>query len=445
MAAYPTVRSRAGVVYYVLPGDLLRGARPVGAFFRIPCPIHNSDHQPSLSIHADGEDVGFGRCFSCGDRVLVEALNPDAVRRLRAGGAGGDRARAGGAAPRPSRPYVPNLTAPTVTRSVSSAPVASTQPAEYQRIELAALLEQAAQLRAWLTHERALAYLEARAIPLDVAQRAGVGYLPPDAQLAGVPAKWRDRLTFPLASPAGAGVIGRSLHLWRPGMDEDAHKQALDARSSDEAYTRAWGRRYEKTNPAGWFGYAEMIAGPASDSASVSSELLICEGTLDALAIAAGLGDMIQVVALAGLAAPVKWLPARVSSVLLALDEDTPKTQARARQIADDLRDAGVRVTRCAPPHDGKGKDWSARWRLASYDGLAPLSAALATLDALDGPEALPARQDALAASQRATDDATGDATAALWSLARVDPVVMLLESHGYALARVSALASVAS
>jgi hypothetical protein len=321
--------------------------------------------------------------------------------------------------------------------------------------ELAQLRALDSRMRVRLEDERALAYLAARRIPLEVARAYGVGYIPADARLAGDLAdlgRWRERIMFPLGTPvaagmASAGYIGRSVWGWTAELDELAHKARLEG-------TPGAPPRWLKTQaPAGWFNYAALAGAETA---------IIVEGAFDALALLAACVGA-PVVALAGTAAQVEWIPPCVRGVVLALDGDTGG-QSAAETLGRDLRDAGVAVVRCAPPDDGLGKDWAARWRVAEWDGLAPVYDALAELDsALEAragvgePVARPVAQlaadvrrmsaglraDATPATTPTPGDAVLDAAlAALWALARADPVVTLFEAHGYILANVYAVAS---
>jgi DNA primase len=93
--------------------------------------------------------------------------------------------------------------------------------------------------------------------------------------------------------------------------------------------------------------------------------------------MAAGLPD---VVALVGTAARVEWIPASVRAVVLALDGDAAG-QERAETLRHELRAVGLDVAICTPPaEDGRGKDWSERWRLAEWDGVLPVFDAWDTL-----------------------------------------------------------------
>jgi hypothetical protein len=253
-------------------------------------------------------------------------------------------------------------------------------------------------MRARLADERPRTYLAARGIPYDIAAAAGVGYIPADARLSGALAKWRDRLVFPLGSPAGVGYAGRSLHGWALGMDENEHKAWLDAltaaeeRAAEEArergeYRPVLHRRWEKTYPAGWFGY-ELLA--------KAHQLVVCEGPIDRLALAAAGLSLGEVLALVGTAARLEWIPANVSSVLLALDGDGPGRE-RAQTLRDALRAEWLAAAICTPPtEDGLGKDWAERWRRAGRAGAAPVIDVLAAWAVGEDTAAAPPSGDTL-------------------------------------------------
>lgn len=358
----------------------LLSPRQVGHRLRAYCHIHGSNHQRSLSIEMDGDAAGYGHCKSCGVKVYVPELAP---------------AKTGGSR-RPWRPTAEALLRP-VRRPVASAPT----PADWQRAELEALQGLAERMRLRLADDRARAYLEERGIPWKIADGAGVGYIPADARLSGGLAKWRDRLVFPLGSPAGVGYAGRSLHGWQPGMDENEHKARLDADPNGP-------RRWEKTYPAGWFGY---------DALATSARAVICEGPIDRLALVAAGLELADVVALVGTAARSEWIPMNVEGVILALDGDGPGRE-RAAALQHELRAVGIKVPDpCTPAEDGQGKDWSARWRLVGLEGVYPV---LTALDAL-----APASVESTHSDAPAVDDT------APWL---ADPVMRFLLAQGYEL-----------
>jgi Toprim-like len=318
--------------------------RQSGGRIRAVCHLHGGDHQHSLSIATGGDAAGYGYCHSCHACVFVPELAPPGVRGP-------------GAGPhvRPRR-----VSAEAMLRPVRRMAASDPTPAAWQRDELQTLHRLAERMCARLADDRARAYLAARGIPWDVAAAAGVGYIPADARLSGVLAKWRDRLVFPLSSPAGLGYAGRSLHGWEPGMDENAHKALLDA---DPAGPRRW----EKTYPAGWLGFGDLAA---------AEYAVIVEGPVDALALLAAapslIGDVpiVPIVALVGTAARAEWIPANIAGVVLALDGDAAGCE-RAQTLRHELRAAGLAVTICAPAaEDGRGKDWAERWRLAGHEGV---------------------------------------------------------------------------
>lgn len=388
----------APVIVTVHEAELV-GPRQSGGRIRAYCHLHGGDHQRSLSIAPAGHDAaGYGYCHSCGARVFVPELAPAGARG-------------------PSSQQRRRVTAEALLRPPRRPVVSDTTPEPWQRDELATLARLAERMRARLADERARAYLAARCIPYEIAAAAGVGYIPADAKLSGYMAKWHDRLVFPLASPAGVGYAGRSLWGWVPGMDENAHKALLDG-------TPDAPRRWEKTYPAGWYGY-ELLA--------TATRVVIVEGPFDRLAlVAAGLAD-VPVLALVGTAARAAWIPDNVRAVVLALDGDV-KGQERAQALRYELRAVGLAVAICAPTaEDGQGKDWSERWRLAQWDGVA------AVFDALD---ALTGDSDALTpagvvAPIPEPEAASSEPADPLWAEALADPLVRYLMETGYDLVEV--------
>ena len=394
-----------------LPDWVQRGRR-----IRASCPIHGGDHQRSLSIETDGDALGYGYCHSCRARVFVPELNPDeAVRRAD----GQERAA--------RAPSAADLLRPP--RRARPAPTAAT-PADWQREEVAALVGLDERMHARLTDARPLAYLAERGVPLEFAQTLGVGYIPADARLTGQLAKWRDRIMFPLGSPDGRGYAGRALALWKPGMDETAHKALLES-------TPGAPRRWEKTYPAGWFNY---------DVLAIARYVVMVEGPFDLLALVASVSDQ-QLIATVGTAARMEWLPRNVWGVVLAYDADAGGQHAAAA-LARDAASAGLRVITAAPSlADGYGKDWSERWRRAQWDGVAGPADALLDLELLDAPSlplVLPPSPSVVHAAPvtPVTLVAPVSPIDALWAEALADPVVKTLLTHGFTVAEVRPLAT---
>jgi DNA primase len=330
----------------------LRSPIQVGDYIRVYCHIHGSDHQRSLSI---SRATGWGHCFNaaCNATVLVEEYNPVTAARL------SGRAEVSYRTPLYDNFHAQRLIPPLARQLVLLYPQKETTL--WQQEEAALLASLSHSLRRGLMHTpKARAYLYKRGIPLEVAISTGVGYLPFDrlahfeAQQRHLLSRWADRIVFPLASPHGEGMIGRSLWGWQSGMDERQHKAVLEQPESP--------KRWIKTNPAGWF----------CDPDQLAETIVLVEGGFDRLALLSAGFAAEDVVALVGTAAPVEWIPGQVKRVLLALDGDAGGRGATER-LADQFRQAGLTVSVCLPPQDNGGKDWNERWRQLGMKGLRPL------------------------------------------------------------------------
>lgn len=238
-------------------------------------------------------------------------------------------------------------------------------PKEQERLENLHLLYP--RMQAALQMKRARAYLEQRAIPFDLAQAQGIGYLPALTSISEVTPElanlrpWCDRIIFPIHTTSGElAYAGRSLFLWEPGMDEDEHKQRFD---EYKAQMQAEGRyavpRWIYTHLGGYYNWPVV--------ARLPERLILVEGPFDALAcLACGLDNAISI-GTAGI--PASAIPLQIDDVIMALDIDGPGRNA-ARKLAKDLRRKGIQVELRAPD---SGKDWSAAYRLHGWAGLAPL------------------------------------------------------------------------
>lgn len=208
-----------------------------------------------------------------------------------------------------------------------------------------------------LTHPRARAYLEARSIPLEVAQALGIGYIPVKSdskELRGVDDQWCDKILFPAQSPDGIqGFRGRTLTRWHPGMDEKEHRDLLQ--SHDIA---PWLATYED----GYFNWQALHASECP---------VLVEGGFDVLACHA---EGIQAIPIGTSKLPPL---ARVRQVILALDNDDSGRDAMKWAVSA-LRRFGVGYRICMPPVGTK--DWSEAYRLLGSAGLAPLQETLQTL-----------------------------------------------------------------
>jgi DNA primase len=353
--------TRQGKVIQLLALDDLSDVVTGGTRVRACCPIHGGDHQRSLSIDTES---GWGYCHCCHATVLVEPFNRNSS---------GERYA--------SRSFVRESHHPTDTthsggysysHGLSRTP--SVQPT-WQQEEQTALTTLAPLLRSsLLTSRRVQSYLEERGIPLALAQGSGLGYLSRGvweqvgASLAAEQharlRRWVGRLLFPLHAPDGCGFIGRTLVGWQSGMDENAHKAVLEQSGMP--------RRWIKTNPAGWFGFAEP--------ARLAATLILVEGGFDRLALLAAGIPASSVIALVGTVARSAWLvqhAPQVKRVILALDADTGGTAAMER-LSQEFARAGIATTCCPPSSDRYGKDWNERYRRLGPQSVSPLYEVLA-------------------------------------------------------------------
>lgn len=329
----------------------LRGPRASGAYIRAFCPVHGSDHQRSLSICKSN---GWGHCFNaaCAATVLVAEWNPTLSAHLL----------------HHDGPFFFSSTShnePLAERlPLALQPVLLHLPPEtepWQRDELCMLDKLDEQLPTMLLQTQcAQSYLEGRGISLATALETGAGYLGPEyihqePQAHPLMRRWTARIIFPLRSPFGTGYIGRALWRWKPGMDEQAHKELLERMDGP--------RRWIKTNPAGWF---------CCEFDHLASNIVIVEGAFDRLTLlAAGFADT-EVVALTGTTMQISWLPPQVRHITLALDGDEGGTAATQR-LTEQLRHEGFSVKICPTPQDCLGKDWNERWRNSGYRAILPL------------------------------------------------------------------------
>lgn len=207
----------------------------------------------------------------------------------------------------------------------------------------------------------AQAYLEARAIPVEIAIAMGVVYLEAKAATTyeeKLLERWEDRLLFPLLTfdeqhqQTALGFAGRLLSDWQSCADELAHKALLDQRGL---------RRWLKTFPAGWFWTPPQTSVKAHP-------LILVEGPFDRLSLLAAGFEPTEVAALVGTALGMPLPANSLSSVLLALDSDPGGEEASAR-LYEQLKGRHIPAERCLRSHVG-GKDWNERWRRYGTDGL---------------------------------------------------------------------------
>lgn len=330
MAIHLTLDQVGGIA----AGRFSRGNR------RFHCPIHGGDGY-SLSVVDDGDLAGVGHCHNAGcpgkEQTVVILDYPG----------------------RQNRPGVSSLHE-RVTRRIESQLVE--MPIDPARLkEVTTLRSVHDRMIACAGDDRPLSYLAGRGVELS--EDAGLGYIPETAKLG----KWRDRLIFPLWSPSGVGYIGRALWGWQPGMDENEHKRILDEHETKGHTDR---RRWEKTDPAGWYG-------PSADQ--LVETVIIVEGPFDRVALLAGGVEPCECLALVGTALNPEMLPRQVQRVVLAFDGDEAGQKAM-ESIARALYLAGIKTASAIPPGDGQGKDASERYRRAGVAGLAYIFDAWASL-----------------------------------------------------------------
>jgi hypothetical protein len=283
-----------------------------GKTLRAFCPFHGSDNQRSLRVN-----VGTGRfkCFACDAWGYLET----ARERRRSDHRGAGRPHLGGASATPRR-------------------VPRPAPAPAPRPELA---EQMARYRAALPGSPGAAYLAERRIPLDVAQRVGVGYAAPGhwAHVDETGRRVRDwhrgRLVFPHTDPAGNVV-------------------SLYGRAVGDVFRSDAEKRLKHDHLAGAKGYfnAQALAGG-------SEPVTVCEGAFDALALmAAGAPRVVAIFGVNGW----RWdWATEARELIFALDGD-PAGQAGFRELARAATLRGKRVAYLEPDAYGGEKDAAAAW-----------------------------------------------------------------------------------
>jgi hypothetical protein len=364
------ITTRQGKTIHTLAADDLVDAVEHGERIRAFCPIHGGDHQRSLSIDVA---TGFGFCHCCHATVLVKEIGCSHSSELRQWHSYAHPHMHAEVLSPPSFADDSRTSFVQPYAAVQRASPGATILPAWQQAEVSALKAITPLVREGLVSSRRVqTYLEERCIPIDVAMEDGVGYLTranwdrltlPDEQRALLK-RWIGRIIFPLSGPDGQGFIGRTLVRWARGMDENMHKALLDRPGAP--------RRWIKTNPAGWFGFAQPER--------LASAVVLVEGGFDRLALrSAGLPDN-AVLALVGTAARANRLvqmAPQVQQVILALDADTGGLSAM-QHLTDEFQRVGLAVRFCPPPSDSWGKDWNERFRRLGPQSVWPLFEVLA-------------------------------------------------------------------
>jgi DNA primase len=290
------------------------GGRVVRAF----CPFHGSNHQRSLRI-----TVATGRfaCFACGAWGYIEEHKQAWIaqqRRVKMGLQCGRRGHDWGQKSRRGLPL-----RPTWGHRQPSAPT----PAHPD------LTRQLVQFQEALPSSPGEQYLRQRGIPLEVAERYGVGYAASGTWLHSTRDwKW-GRLVVPHTTPDGrlVNLYGRAV-----GSDKPVPKPL---------------RHDHLPGEKGYFNARALQNG--------KGPLFVCEGAFDALSLlAAGYARVVAIFGVDGW----HWEWARnVPDLVLAFDAD-PVGQWRGRECARQARLRGKQVTLVAPQGYGGHKDVNEAW-----------------------------------------------------------------------------------
>lgn len=248
-----------------------KGTR-AGNRLRFYCPIHGGDNQRSLSLDPA---TGFFRCFSCGAKGQLKEKRDEWVEQQQLLVAGGRRP------------------VPAVVNTTWTPPP---KPEPEPRTELE---EQLNKLQALLPGSPGARYLDARGIPLDLAQQYGLGYAPagewPHLDNQGRPCRqWtHGRLVIPHRNPAGqlVNLYGRAVDLGEDKATRELRHDHLP------------GRRGNFNAPA--------LQKPA---------VILCEGGFDALSLLAAGYPAVALFGLDGL----RWNWVKARRVIFAFDADGP-------------------------------------------------------------------------------------------------------------------------
>jgi len=280
--------------------ESLPGFKRIGDTIRCACPIHGGDNPEGFIVELG---TGRGHCFTRGCWGYLD----DGPQKT----GGGRRGAPYGSVP-PPIPAPPKETPP--------------DPARKDLLR-----------RAWPTVEAAYpaspaaAYLAARGISLDVAQRGRVGYDPHGA----IDPVMRRRVVFPLATLDGVpvNVMGRII-------TPDDPRRRWDALTGPKGYYHPLGLRRARDE---------------------RRTLYLCEGTVDVLAfLAGGVGTA---VAICGTGGVVRHEHLRgVWRVVLCLDADEAG-QNRGRTIGRLAQSAGCVVLQLTADELGASDDVSAYWQ----------------------------------------------------------------------------------
>lgn len=250
-----------------------------GRYLRFFCPIHGSDHQPSLSLDPE---TGHFHCFACGAWGYLEEKRREWIEQRRKF-----------APERPLKAHISPRNGAGIGRHRGQEKKALIKPfnASEGPLPSFALETLLREFQLALPGSLGEAYLQRRGIPLEVAKAYGVGYAAPGRW----PHRGRDwrwgRLVFPHTNPSGevVNLYGRAV-----GSNEKVPKDA---------------RHDHLPGPKGAF----------NAPALVGDTVFICEGPFDALSlIAAGYKEACAAFGVGGL----RWEWVKARRVVFCFDQD---------------------------------------------------------------------------------------------------------------------------
>ena len=381
-----------------LPAMQVETCRPIragGNNFRAFCPFHGSDHQRSLRLNGD---TGHFNCFACGAWGYTE----EARERWKE-----QRQDQKPTNLKLNTAKVPYSQTKIKSRQTTPAPLYSSNPQTPLRVVnfapppivkrettsgppyLAHLLEkyQAALPGSWGEE-----YLRRRKIPLELAQRYGLGYAPP-GEWAHAARDWKfGRLVFPHTDPNGyiLNLYGRAV-----GSNEKVPKPLRhDHLQGEKGYFNAnalaespFLGSHARQEAPGFLKLVRPDGQPSSFFSSPSSSKLvrpdgqsgqdleadepvfICEGPFDALSLlAAGKNRVVAIFGVNGW----RWEWCKgVRGLIFALDADETG-QKSWRDLARQARLRGKTVAFLPLAAYGEAKDVNEAWingTLATYLG----------------------------------------------------------------------------
>lgn len=246
-----------------------------GKYLRFFCPIHGGDHQRSFSLNPE---TGQFKCFTCGVWGYLEEKKIEWIEKQKENNKLSNKDTKIGNFIEKKIP---------VLNSVNSHPEPKARP------ELNYILEE---LQKYLPNTLGQKYLEKRKIPLNIAQKYGIGYAPfgrwPHVKDGFPVRQWKlGRIVFPHTNLEGeiVNLYGRAIE-----MDESVPKEF----------------RHD---------HLPGMKGVFNAKAFMSDTVFICEGCFNALSlITAGYKDACAIFGVDGL----RWEWVKSKRVVFCFDQD---------------------------------------------------------------------------------------------------------------------------